>query len=363
MHHPAFSYFADEPLRGAPGGRLDGWWIPVKDSTNVAGWPTTDGSPHRSRIARVTDPIVQQLLHAGATIPAKTLTSELGATCYAERPGVAVLESPAFPGRTPGGSSAGAGVAVALGLCRVAHGTDAGGSIRVPAAACDVIGFKFAGASLAADGFLTRSLHDLRAVLGWPQQPHASRRLRIGLLTDGLFTPTALQSSRGDAVSACADQLAKHHDVIDIRRYPQAGETYAHFSALIKASFRKVDPLDSDYIAWLKCSGAHVSAAQLSEAVAHRAQLPAMLAQAWGVDVVLSPAIAYDPPKLGFFPALSPADSFHAQTEWSPWCSLFNMLQMPAIAIGPVHLGAVTATGQELLRLAEDLHGLLPAAR
>ncbi|MEH0146369.1 amidase [Corynebacterium sp. Q4381] len=355
MHHPAFSFFADEPLRGAPGGRLDGWWIPVKDSTNVRGWPTTDGSPHRARTARTTDPIAQKLLAAGATIPAKTLTSELGATCYAERPDVPVLESPAYPGRTPGGSSTGAGVAVSLGLCRAAHGTDAGGSIRVPAAACEVIGFKFGGASLAADGFLARSTAELRTVLGWPPQLEVPRRLRIGLLTDGLFTPTTLQPERGDAVTACASTLAKRHDVVDISRYPQACATYEHFTSLITSSFRKLDPLDSEYIAWMKETGSGVTAAQLADAVAHRAELPGILAAAWDVDVVLSPTLAYDPPAIGYFPSLPPEESFHAQTEWSPWCSLFNMLQAPALALGPVHLGAVTATGRELLALADEL--------
>lgn len=363
MHHPAFSFFADEPMRGTPGGRLDGWWIPVKDSTNVRGWPTTDGSPHRARTARVTDPIVERLLAAGATIPAKTLTSELGATCYAERPDVPVLESPAYPGRTPGGSSTGAGVAVSLGLCRAAHGTDAGGSIRVLAAACEVIGFKFGGSSLAADGFLARSTAQLRTVLGWPPQQLESRRLRIGVLTDGLLTPTVLQPARGDAVAACATALSKRHDVIDLSRYPLAGATYEHFTSLITSSYRNLDPLDNAYIAWMKEMGTGVTAAQLASAAAHRAELPGILANAWGVDVVLSPTLAYDPPVIGYFPSLAPEESFHAQTEWSPWCSLFNMLQAPALALGAVHLGAVTATGPELLTLAEELRGVVPAAR
>ena len=202
----------------------------------------------------------------------------------------------------------------------------------------------------------------LRTVLGWPQ-PQVSRRLRIGVLTDGLFTPTTLQPARGDAVAACASALATRHDVIDISRYPQAGATYEHFTSLITSSFRKLDPVDSEYIAWMKEAGSDVTASQLSEAVAHRAELPSLLAKAWGVDFVLSPTLAYDPPFLGYFPSLTPEESFHAQTEWSPWCSLFNMLQAPALAVGPVHLGAVTATGVELLALADELRGVVPAAR
>ena len=115
----------------------------------------------RARIATTDDPIARMLLNAGAEIPAKTLTSELGATCYAERDGVPVLESPAYPGCTPGGSSTGAGVAVAHSLVRSAHGTDAGGSVRVPAGACAVVGFKAASHQLAAHGFLTTGVADL----------------------------------------------------------------------------------------------------------------------------------------------------------------------------------------------------------
>lgn len=354
MHHPAFSFVADQPIRGASDRRLSGWRIPVKDSTDIAGWPTTHGSPLRAHTARRTDPIVQMLIDAGATVPAKTLTSELGATCYAERPDVPVLESPAFPGCTPGGSSTGAGVAVDLGLVRAAHGTDAGGSVRVPAAACGVVGLKLGGESLAAHGFLARSVEDLFTLTGWqrPAMDAAPRRLRIGVLTEGLFADPQVQGTRGTAVEEAAALLGRHHDVVALRPYSGAKETYEHFSTAIKLAFLDADPLDSAYIGWLHEEAQRITPAQRAAAAAHRASLAARVAGAWGVDILCSPTLAFDPPRLGYFPALAPEESFHAQTEWSPWCSLFNMLQLPAVALGPVHLGALTVDGAELLHAA-----------
>lgn len=360
MHHPAFSFVPPEPRRGAPGGRLAGWSIPVKDSTDVAGFTTTCGNPARARVAVDDDPVARAILQAGADIPALTLSSELGATCYAERPGVPVLESPAFPGCTPGGSSAGAGVAVGLGLARAAHGTDAGGSIRVPAAACEVVGFKAASAGGPAHGFLTRCVADQFAVLGWPRPP--ARRLRIGVLTKGLLVASEVSERRGASVEKLSALLGRTHEVVELKPYPEAAETFARFSHRITYAFARVDPLDSAYIAWCKERGLQVTPGQLQAAAEHACALPGILAKRWGVDVVLSPTLAFDPPALGYFPALSPAESFYQQTVWSPWCSLFNMTGAPAIALGPVHLGAVTVTGPELLGLAAEAEELLREA-
>ena len=113
-----------------------------------------------------------------------------------------------------------------------------------------------------------------------------------------------------------------------------------------------MDPLDSGYIAWLKEAAHRLRPEQVAAAKAHTRALPALLAAQWGVDAVLSPTIAFDPPPLGYFPALHPEESFHAQTEWSPWCSVFNMLRTPAIALAGAHLGSLTLSGPELLGLA-----------
>lgn len=351
MLHPAFTYVADPPLCTSR-GRLSGWQIPIKDGTDIAGLPTTNGNPARSYVAEETDPFVQWLCAEGAAIPAKTLTSELGATCYAERPDVPILASPAHPGCTPGGSSAGAAVVVADGTVRAAHGTDAGGSIRVPAAACEVVGLKLGGKHLAAHGFLTRSVVDQALLLD--TEPIAYRRLRVGTLTRGLFASPDVQERRGAAVEEAAHLIGLHHDVVELSPYPGSLDTYRHFTTVITNAFRNVDPMDSEYIAWLHEQAHRLTPADFDAAREHLTALPDTLADAWGVDILLTPTIAYDPPPLGYFPTLAPPDSFEAQTHWSPWCSLLNLTRQPAIAVGPVHLGALPggATLGELLAVA-----------
>jgi Asp-tRNA(Asn)/Glu-tRNA(Gln) amidotransferase A subunit family amidase len=129
---------ADRALAGGTGGPLCGVPITVKDSHFMAGVPTTHGTtavePH---VPDSTVAAVRRLQDAGAVIFAKTATPEF---CYAgTTPGT---HNPHDPARTPGGSSGGAAVAVAAGAGPLALGGDGGGSIRIPAAFCGVVGFK-----------------------------------------------------------------------------------------------------------------------------------------------------------------------------------------------------------------------------
>lgn len=354
--HPAYSYLASSPLPRERGGRLDGWVIPVKDTADVAGWPTSSGSPLRQRTAHETSPFVEALLRRGAVVDRKTVSSELGATVYAERDDVPVLQSPAYPGCTPGGSSTGAAVVVAEGLHRAAHGSDAGGSLRVPAAACEVVGFKPAGlpASGSVDGFITSTVADQVELWGLGTRPLDN--VTVGVLTRPLFTPhAAVASDRIAVVERAAAALSSVCSVRELEPYSRAPETYRHFTTRITQSFIGVDPLDSGYIAWLRAQGRDVLTSEITEARRHFAALPELLRSEWGVDAVVTPMIAADPPPLGFFSSLAPADSFEAQTEWTPWGSLFNLTGSPAIAVGPLQVGGITADNATVLGLAKVL--------
>ncbi|YCK79755.1 amidase family protein (plasmid) [Arthrobacter sp. D3-18] len=133
--HPGAATPQQGPLNGVP--------VLVKDSFDVEGMPTTAGTPALSaNIAGSTAPLIQRLLDAGANILAKTVMHELslGGT---SRNGVhGTPKNPWNPERICGGSSGGAASAVALGIAPVSIGADTGGSIRVPAALCGVIGFR-----------------------------------------------------------------------------------------------------------------------------------------------------------------------------------------------------------------------------
>jgi aspartyl-tRNA(Asn)/glutamyl-tRNA(Gln) amidotransferase subunit A len=126
-------------------GRLDGAIVTIKDLFDVAGEVTRAGSKVLAEegVAAATDAaIVQRLRAAGAVIVGKTNMSEFAFTGIGANPHFGTPGNPADRTRVPGGSSSGAGVAVADRMCEIAIGTDTGGSVRIPAALCGVIGFK-----------------------------------------------------------------------------------------------------------------------------------------------------------------------------------------------------------------------------
>jgi aspartyl-tRNA(Asn)/glutamyl-tRNA(Gln) amidotransferase subunit A len=131
--------------RGACLGPLDGVIVSIKDLFDVAGEPTRAGSKILAEEAApaVADAVVvQRLRSAGAVIVAKTNMTEFAFSGIGANPHFGTPGNPRDRTRVPGGSSAGAPVAVADGMCEIAIGTDTGGSVRIPAALCGLVGFK-----------------------------------------------------------------------------------------------------------------------------------------------------------------------------------------------------------------------------
>jgi amidase len=130
--------------------------VMVKDTIDIAGWPTRASSraladaPAATEHARV----VTALLDGGCRILGKTSLHELayGTTGINEWLGTA--DNPRYPGRIPGGSSSGSAAAVAAGLADFSLGTDTGGSVRIPAACCGVFGFKPTFARISRAGVM-----------------------------------------------------------------------------------------------------------------------------------------------------------------------------------------------------------------
>lgn len=135
-------------------GPLDGAIVSVKDLFDVRGEPTRAGSRVLAEgpAAAADAPIVQRLRAAGAVIVAKTNMSEFAFTGIGFNPHFGTPGNPADRARVPGGSSSGAGVAVADRMCEIAIGTDTGGSVRIPAALCGVVGFKPSQHRVPRDG-------------------------------------------------------------------------------------------------------------------------------------------------------------------------------------------------------------------
>lgn len=194
---------ADERARnGTRIGPLDGVIVSIKDLFDVAGETTRAGSTTLDDAppAESDAPIVQRLRNAGAVIVGKTNMSEFAFTGVGANPHYGTPGNPADRTRVPGGSSSGAAVSVADDMCDIAIGTDTGGSTRIPAALCGVVGYKptkeripTTGAlplspTLDSVGPLARSVQacaETDAVLAgeepWALDPASLGRLRLGV--------------------------------------------------------------------------------------------------------------------------------------------------------------------------------------
>ena len=228
----------EAPFLGVP--------IPIKDLTAVAGWPVTYGSNAAPEgPSEESELIVESLLDAGFVLCGRTNTPEFGPITVAENDRYGNSLNPWDTSRSPGGSSGGAGAAVAGGMFPIAHANDGGGSIRIPSAYCGLVGLKSSRARVprraqswmgaVVEGVITRTVADAAAVLdvtagpdplAWnnaipPQRPFAEElaaapgRLRIGLMAEApLGIPTAPDCVELDP------RLAVARDQVECRSAP-----------------------------------------------------------------------------------------------------------------------------------------------
>jgi aspartyl-tRNA(Asn)/glutamyl-tRNA(Gln) amidotransferase subunit A len=135
-------------------GPLDGAIVSIKDLFDVKGEPTRAGSSVLANAAPASAdaPVVTRLRNAGAVIIAKTNMSEFAFSGVGANPHHGTPGNPADRKRVPGGSSSGAAVAAADGMCEISIGTDTGGSTRIPAALCGIVGFKPSKFRVPTDG-------------------------------------------------------------------------------------------------------------------------------------------------------------------------------------------------------------------
>jgi aspartyl-tRNA(Asn)/glutamyl-tRNA(Gln) amidotransferase subunit A len=159
--------------KGMDPGLLAGVAVLVKDMEDVAGWPTTEGSlVFKDRLAAEDSTQVARLRAAGAVLVGKSATSEFGFVAYTSTKLHGTTRNPWNLERTPAGSSGGSAAAVAGGLVPIATGGDGGGSIRIPASYCGLVGMKGSfgriprgprtsfGQLAAVKGALARSVRD-----------------------------------------------------------------------------------------------------------------------------------------------------------------------------------------------------------
>jgi len=420
----ALATVTPEPARERASGLTEPhgvlWGLPTadKDLSNRAGVPTGYGSRvfagERRFVPEVSDDIVRTLDEAGIVSLGKTAAPEFGFPSYTETLVGPPARNPWDLDRGAGGSSGGAAAAVASGMLPVAPGSDGGGSVRIPAAACGLVGLKTtrgllpggggveslgglvthgpiarttADAALLLEGMLPRAAdgtvphpRTLRttaapagAYLAAAQSPDP-RRLRIGVSMFSAWEG-AYDIRLGDDARAALDLAASTlsdlgHEVVEAPRWePDPGYAPA-FRTLWMAGASAVPIDDPESLAllepltrWLVGVGREVTARQVVEAVSALAAFErTLVGRVGGYDAVLLPGMAMTPRPIGWYDAADPERNFAQQCEYTPYTSMINVAGLPALA-APVHWTAPTASAPGGLPMGVQLVGSPGAER
>lgn len=385
-------------MRGEPRGPLDGVPVSVKDTLLVKGLPCRRGSKTTpSAPASESAPIVDRILEAGAIVFGLTTMPEFGVGPVTISPLTGITRNPWDPRRTAGGSSGGAAAAVAAGLGPIAIATDAGGSIRIPAALCGVVGFKGTGSlipsypsspagGISCPGPIGRSVADIEivAMLGAHPDLRDPEYLPDGLagLTSGRTAQmqglrVGIARSFGgtspvdaevlDATSAAADTfraLGAIVESVDI----DLSEAATIFRTLICSGVaHAIRNLGDDKRALLGPQvlqaieiGRRVGIAEYLEAQDARRALGRRLQLFQAKhDLLLTPTVAV-PAFAAELQSPDGQEDFMKLRTWTPFTSVFNLTSQPAISVPsgftrtgmPVGLQIVGSRGRDGLVLA-----------
>jgi amidase len=425
--HPLFDEARDAAAGELPDGPFKGVPLLLKDlGPAFSGHPMHLGMRFLKE-AGFRSPLdtylAQRFRGAGFVTVGRTNTPELGILPTTEPDAYGPTRNPWDTSRSPAGSSGGSAAAVASGMVPVAHANDGGGSIRLPASACGLVGLKptrqrvtmgpllgDAMSGLTADLAVSRSVRDTAAVLEAvegpapgdpyvappPARPYTEEvgadpgRLRIGLVTDPLLNVTLdpvvitaarsaadLLESLGHSVEEDAPSGFEHVDILDtfLTRW-MAGQasTLDQLGTLIG---RPVGREDVEPLTWaLAEEGWRRSAAQYLEAVSQH-QLVSRIVAGWheaGFDLMLTPTMGELPTPLGAFDDSSPEPlaAIERGAKTAAFTALFNATGQPAISLPlhwseeglPVGVQLVAAFGREdlLLRIASQLEVARPWA-
>lgn len=346
--------------------------IAIKDLTAVAGMPCSYGvAALREQIPNYEDGIATRLRQAGFILLGKTATSELGSMPFTEPDGFPPARNPWHLDYTPGGSSGGAAAAVAAGLSPVAQGSDGGGSIRIPAACCGVVGLKpsrgrishvpmgdrFSG--LATDGVMSRNVQDAAAMLDllsgyvkgdpyWLPSPEVSfleaaskpvKRLKIAF--SAVVNPLGKADAViEDAVLATVKQLeALGHEVEEA--CPDFSGLLEPFIAVWQSGIAAsgVPPVVMGKMnQWLfsrTCNAGEYLRAVTQLQILSRG-IVGFFDQ---YDALVLPAFLHQPIRVGAWADLTPEETLEKVAQWIAPSPPFNITGQPAIAL-PVGLDA-----------------------
>ena len=359
------------------------WGLPFgdKDLTNRAGVPTGFGSRLMAGfVPEESDELTAVLDAAGGISLGKTNAPEFGLPSYTESLVAPPARNPWNTALGAGGSSGGAAVAVAAGLLPFAPGSDGGGSVRIPAAACGLVGIKPsrglvpAGtgldklAGLVVPGPLARTVADAAMLLDamvdggpYPFTVRAPRwdggallnaavrgegRFQLGVMTtspwDDAYDIT-VSAEASAALALALDELdVLGHGIEEFALEPD--ESYApNFRVIwqagaagIPAEGEQLDLLEP-LTRWLVARGREITARQLMRALGNLATFErSIIRQFSRFDAVLTPALAMEPRPIGWYDSSDPERNFAQQCQYTPFTSFANVTGLPAITL-PVY--------------------------
>jgi aspartyl-tRNA(Asn)/glutamyl-tRNA(Gln) amidotransferase subunit A len=390
---------------GAPQGLLDGVPVTVKDLIDIAGLPTRRGSKLTPPEPVTTDaPSVAALKTAGAVIIGKTTTTEYGWKSPGDCPLHGITKNPWHTSHTAGGSSSGAAAAAAAGFGPLHIGTDAGGSIRIPAAWCGVVGLKpsfgrvpqwplGAFGNVAVAGPITRTVRDAALLLGTlarfdvrdpfslPENPRdwlpgiedGVEGMRIAILPSPGFNAPVDQDGHDAMHAACRilEEAGAHIDIADVK-LPDTSEIFTKIWGAALSRVVETVPAEKRHLldpglVEIACRYQMVSAQDMLEAEAQRvlaAHAMAMLHQTF--DAVICPTVPTPAPRTTAS-LRDPVKSLW--NDWAPWTFLFNLTRQPAITIPvgvnesglprAVQIAAALYRDNHLLRIARTIERAL----
>ncbi|MBV8396737.1 MAG: amidase [Actinobacteria bacterium] len=391
----------DGPFHGVP--------IGIKDLTDTAGIRTTYSCRAFAQHTPAQDAaVVRRLRTAGFVVFGKTNTPEFGTTAVTESVLNGACRNPWNTERTPGGSSGGAAAHVAAGVLPLAHATDGGGSIRIPASCCGLFGLKptrgrVSGAPngegalpLSQSGPIAWTVRDAAAFLdvvtGYepgdltpvapPERPFleeadiAPGRLRVAVTVD----PPAAQpvdAACADAAHGAATLLDElGHDVVeatppwrDEGLFERFGVLWRIGPALYGVPPEQLEPLNRE-LAHAACA---TTALEYVGAILSLQRYARRVCAFWDdVDVVLTPTLAKPPVPVGWgFEPTDPWEQFRRGAEFSPFTAIANLTGQPAASVPftlhdglPVGVQLIARAGEEatLIRLASQIEQARPWA-
>jgi amidase len=406
----AFSHLAPESALAAaeairPGDPRPFAGVPmaIKDNRPVRGMPITMGSDlFGETIADHDAHSIRRLREAGFVFIGRTTMPEMGILPTTETRRYGPTRNPWDPERTPGGSSGGSAAAVAAGIVPIAHGNDGGGSIRIPAACCGLVGLKpsrgrvssgpdLGQSFLVGDGVLSRTVADTAAALDvlagyepgdatWAPPPPASYvelsarepgPLRIALVLNPPLDDAELDPISERGARDAADLLSRlgHHveeavapwSGLDLLPdFTRAFGPQISMTTLLGARLAAREPTEGDVepLTWLMWERASELNALTLLTAQNRLESVARAVVTWcqDYDLVLTPALGRRPVKIGEIHGLGPDPWGHYRRSgaFTPYTAIVNVTGQPAISL-PLY------EGEDGLPLAVQLIG--PPAR